>query len=263
MSRCAQADAFLRDQEESWPPEDVEEAQGWRIRASDGGHASAGYRLNSALPPCGLDPTLAGLDAVERSYAARGATPAIQLAMAIGDPASDAVADALKARSYAPIHETTMLDAPIEMARASLAGRAAAGRNAPRVLETRTPLAALEVFWRSGGVGPARLAAMRRADARRSITLIARYGDRLAGAVFIAVGGARAFAHALYVDEAARGNGVGAALIAAGASFGVQRGATLFAASALADNAAAQALFHKAGCVERGAYRYFVRSNEE
>jgi GNAT superfamily N-acetyltransferase len=111
-------------------------------------------------------------------------------------------------------------------------------------------------IWGAGGIGPERLAVMARAPEPRAY-ILGRLGDRAAGAAFVALHGEVAMAHAIEVAASFRRQGLGAALTAAAAAWGVAHGARTFALAVTGKNAAARALYARLGMAE--AHRYHSR----
>ncbi len=253
-ARPSGLDALLDDWDASWPPETVETARGWRLRADPG----AGPRPNSARPESLVQAVDdADLDAVEAFYRARGLPAFVQLSSAptadggLDAPAAEA---ALLRRGYALYAETEMREGAVSRAMAALK------RRGPEPIEVRAPLAALDALWEEGRVGPARRGVMARADPLRSTAFIARDGAELAGAVFASVAGARVFAHALFVREGNRRRGVGAALTAAVAAYGARFGVDRIAAARLRANESAVRAFSACGMTPTLSSAYFKKS---
>lgn len=246
--------------EATWPPEAVSELHGCRIRSAPG----AGSRVNS-IRPLRFDLSDDALAEVEAAATEAAGAPLWALPEALDDardPASE-LASRLTARGYEAFDPCFfMTGAPEAVHAAALERRAArVGESEVAALAMRCPLAAVERIWAMGGVGPERLAVMRRAEGP-SETFIARRGQRLGGVGFVSVDPATgiAYVHALEIVEQARGKGVGPMIMAASAKFAAEHGAEQLAVSARRHNLPALALFEGVGLSRVGGYVYYRRS---
>ncbi len=117
------------------------------------------------------------------------------------------------------------------------------------------PLEAAKAIWDEGGIGPGRLRVMERAAGPKT-AILARSGDRPAGAAFVACHGGVAMLHALEVRESQRRKGVGGHLLRAAANWAAEAGVPVLALVVTAQNIAARALYDRAGMAVVGQYHY-------
>jgi GNAT superfamily N-acetyltransferase len=220
----------------TWPAAETRDQAGWILRRGEGG----GNRVSAATRAAsGADPAVA-----EAAMRAWGQRPLFQIRP--GDRGLDA---ALEARGYARRDATLMLAA----ASADLAARAPDERAIP----CAAPLAYIEEIWAAGGIGPARLAVMRRAPDPK-LWLLGRAEDRPVGAGFVGIADGVAMLHALEVAPAARGKGLGGVMSRAAAAWALRMGAPVFALAVTEANAPARALYARLGLAEAARYHYRV-----
>ena len=117
------------------------------------------------------------------------------------------------------------------------------------------PIATVREIWAGGGIGPARLAVMARAEGPRTAHL-ARVSDRPAGVAFTAVAGAVGVVHAIEVAPALRRRGTGLTLLRHAAWWARGHGARHLALAVTEANAAANALYARAGMSPAPGYHY-------
>lgn len=120
------------------------------------------------------------------------------------------------------------------------------------------PLQIAASIWVEGGIGPARMQVMERASGEKAAVL-ARSGDRPAGAAFVACAGEEAMLHALEVRPHLRRQGVGEVLLRAAANWAAERGATRLSLVVTQRNAAARALYDRLGMAVVGLYHYRMK----
>ncbi len=138
------------------------------------------------------------------------------------------------------------------------AGPAAGLAGAGDVLAHWPPLAAVRALWETAGIGPARQAAMARVRVPKA-ALLARAGDRIGGAAFVAAAGDVAMLHALEVPAALRRRGLARGILAAAAGWALTAGAGTLALAVTEANAPARALYSGVGLAVAGRYHYRVR----
>jgi ribosomal protein S18 acetylase RimI-like enzyme len=117
------------------------------------------------------------------------------------------------------------------------------------------PLETAREVWAEGGIGPARVSVMERVAGPKT-AIMARSGDRPAGAVFVACHGGVAMLHALEVRPGLRRQGAGGHLLRAAANWAAGQGAETLSLVVTERNAAARALYQRAGMAEVGRYHY-------
>ena len=217
----------------TWPPAEVRRLGPWTLRRGEGG----GGRVSAA--------TLDG-PAEDPGRAAAAMREMGQQPLFMVRPGDDALDATLAAQGYKLFNPTAMLAAPL----AALSGAAGTG-----VIRCDGPLASMAEIWRAGGIGPGRLAVMDRAPEPR-VWLLARLGDRPVGCAFVAIHAGTAMLHALQIDPVARRQGVGSAVIGAAAVWGKALGGARLALAVSRANAAACALYARAGMTEIAGYHY-------
>jgi len=124
--------------------------------------------------------------------------------------------------------------------------------------EVWPPLAAQVEIWAEGGVGPARLAIMERADGPKA-SLLGRLDDSPAGTAFVALHQGVAMVHALEVRARFRRRGLGRHMVTAAAFWARDRGAGWLALVVTEANAGARAMYEGMGMRAMGRYHYRVR----
>lgn len=218
--------------EATWPPAAAWPAGPFLLRDGAGG----GKRVSAATVED--DWTIADLDAAIAGMA----DPLFCLRE--GDSALDA---ALAARGWQVVDPVVAYAAPV----AALTGDLPFLTAFPHW----PPLATACEVWDEGGIGPARRAVMERVAGPKTAVL-GRAADRPAGAAFVACHGAEAMLHALEVRPAARRQGTGGHILRAAANWAAEQGATRLSLVVTERNAAARALYERAGMALAGQYHY-------
>lgn len=222
--------------EATWPP-----ARAWALgpfTLRDG--AGGGQRVSAAsvegpFTDAELEAAIAAMaDPLFVVYPGRGP----------GDAALD---QALEARGYRRHDPVVAYAAPV----AALAGELPFLTAFPHW----PPLEAARAVWAEGGIGPARVAVMERAKGPKC-AIMGRAGDRPAGAAFVACHGPQAMLHALEVTPGQRRQGAGGYLLRAAANWAAEQGAETLSLVVTERNAAARALYARAGMAEAGRYHY-------
>ena len=212
----------------------------WTLRRGGGGGNRASSVQPRAARPDDLDAALA---AVVRQAADWGQPAIVQLG-----PEDAALDAALSARGWAVADSNVIYAAPA-------AAFAPPPRDEGLLARVAAPLALLDALWDEGGVGPARRAVMAAVD-RPKTRLIARAGDRPAGACFVAADGSVAVMSALYVSPAHRRQGVGRLAVLGAADWAREQGADTLALAVGGDNAPARALYEGLGFAPVCGYVY-------
>lgn len=220
--------------EATWPPARAYARDGWVFRDGQGG----GQRVSAATAQA-AEPSVAAL---EREQTALG-QPWLAM-IRPGDAALDAVLDAA---GYAQRDPTAVL-----LARAAdLAGD---GRPVA-VYPSWPPLAIQAEIWAEGGLDPARLDVMHRAEGQKT-TFLGRVGDRPVATAYIACAEGVAMLHALEVAPDARREGVGRAVMREAAAWAMNVGAEWLSVLVVRSNAPALGLYRALGMDEVGGYHY-------
>lgn len=228
-------DLLAKVMEATWPPARVWAQGPFLLRDGAGG----GKRVSAAS--CEGPWTGADLDAVE----AEMAEPLFLIRD--GDQLLD---DELDRRGCRVIDPVVAYAAPVAALIAELPSLAAFAH--------WPPLAVTRAIWEEGGIGPARVQVMDRAQGGKT-ALLARQEDRPAGAAFVALHGTEAMLHGLEVREAQRRRGVGEVLLHAAANWAANQGATRLSLVVTVQNAAARALYARLGMQVVGQYHYRMK----
>lgn len=218
--------------EATWPPAAAWPAGPFVLRDGAGG----GKRVSAATAEA--DWTPAELDAAIAAMAAP--------LFCLREGQSDLDA-ALAARGWRVVDPVVAYTAPVSVLTGELPFLAA--------FPHWPPLATTCNVWEEGGIGPARVAVMERVAGPKTAVL-GRTGDRPCGAAFVACHGAEAMLHALEVRPAARRQGTGGHMLRAAANWAAEQGATRLSLVVTERNAAARALYERAGMVLAGQYHY-------
>lgn len=210
--------------------------------SSGGGNRVSAVTLDADagdLDPGDLDQAIAEAEVALRT---RGQAPLFMIRP--GEAALDA---ALEARGYALADPTAIL--------AAQATALAPGSPDPGVIRCARPLAVQRELWCAFGIDEARQAACDRVVNAHSF-LIARVGDRVEAAGFVAQDGPVAMLHALVVAPSARRQGLGGRLTRTAAAWAVSVGAQTLALAVTKGNAPARGLYSRLGMAEATAYHY-------
>lgn len=162
-----------------------------------------------------------------------------------GEAALDAQ---LEARGYVIADPTVLRAASIDVLD---------DREIPRVtvFTIWEPLAIMTEIWSAGGIGPARLAVMARAQDPKT-AIFGRIKDQPAGTAFAAVHDGTVFVHAVEVLPRLRRNGLAAWMMRQAARWGRGHGASQVAILVTRANEGANALYASLGMAEVGGYHY-------
>jgi GNAT superfamily N-acetyltransferase len=232
----------------AWPAAEVSALGGWRLRFTHG----VTRRGNSVWPgaPSGLG-LAAAIDRAEGFYAARGAVPRFQLFPGGEPPALDAT---LEARGFA-------LESPVSVQTAQADALAAVEPGPGLRAEVADGVGA--AWWSIAGersrfaaVPEVHRALLDRIGPRAGFALV-RLGEEPVASALGVAGGALAGVFSMLTLPERRGRGAGRALLAALARWARGRGATRLYLQVERDNAAALALYARAGF--RELYRYHYR----
>nr|WP_281494176.1 GNAT family N-acetyltransferase [Jannaschia sp. S6380] len=118
------------------------------------------------------------------------------------------------------------------------------------------PLAICDALWDAHGNDAARRAPAHRVTGPRTAILL-RFDDRAAGALFVAIHDRLAVCHMVLTLPRFRRRGVGRIGLAHAARWARGHDASHIALPVEANNAAAVALYRRAGLARRGGYRYW------
>lgn len=227
----------------TWPAAEHMTEGPWMLRDGQGG----GKRVSAATAAQPV--TEEDLPAAEAAMRARGQDPLFMIR-----PGEEALDAALQARAYTVLDPTNMYctaitrltDVPL-----------------PRVTAfcIWEPLAIMEEIWAQGGIGPARLAVMARAEEKTGI--LARWNEKPAGAAFAAIHRGICMVHAVEILPAQRRQGVAGWVMRAAAFWAERRGATKIAVLCTQANTAANRLYSSLGFEAAGQYHYRHKPAQE
>ncbi len=237
----------------TWPARRTFRHGPWMMREGAGG----GQRVSAATlaDPCGF--TEADIALAEAGMADLGQEPLFQIRSAgagVTLAAETRLDSALAARGYAIVQPSSVLAGDAEPV---------AALDLPHLSGFSAPWPALAIqreIWVDGGIGPARVAVMDRAAGARS-ALLARAGDRPAGAGFIAGDGAVAMIHAVHVLPEMRRRGAARHMMIAAARWARDHGFETLALAVTRGNVPANALYASLGMRSVGEYHYRVKTD--
>ena len=165
------------------------------------------------------------------------------------DGEEDALAALLSARGYAMGGVSDLLAGPLDPMLADPPPPVSGFPHWP-------PLAICDALWDAHGNDAPRRGPAHRAPNPKAAILL-RLDDRAAGALFVAVRDAIAVSHMVLTLPRFRRRGVGSLGMRHAARWARDHGARHMALPVEANNAAALALYARAGLVRRGGYRYW------
>lgn len=228
-------DRLARLMEATWPAARAWREGGFILRDGDGG----GKRVSAAS--LAADWNDSDLERLEAGLA----EPLLLIR-----PGQEALDAALAARGWGLVDPVVAYAAPVASLMAELPPLAA--------FPHWPPLQIASSIWAEGGIGPARLRVMDRVQLPKS-AILARQGDRPAGAAFVASAGRDAMLHALEVRPHLRRQGAGKTLLQAAANWAKTRGAQDLYLVVTERNLAARALYDRLGMTVVGQYHYRMK----
>lgn len=226
--------------ERTWPAAATHRAGPWLIRDGQGG----GKRVSAATAAAPVTEA----DIAQAEDAMRALHQAPLFMIRAGDEALDALLDA---RGYTIVDPVRVLVMPV----AGLTDKPVPPVTAFAI---REPLAIMAEIWAEGGIGPARLDVMARAENRTGI--LVRWNEKPAGTGFVACDGDIAMVHAVEVKPAQRRQGVAGWIMRAAAFWAQDQGARNMAVLCIEANTAANALYSALGFERAGHYHYRMTS---
>ncbi len=225
----------------TWPAKSSRDVDGWLLREGAGG----GKRVSATSP---LRPD-SDITLAEAEMRRRGQVPLFRLG------AGDAVIDAqLAGQGYRILDPTLIYLAPV----AKLARKP----GPVSLFPLWPPLAIMRDIWATGGIGPARLAVMARAQGAKT-GFVARIDDRAAGVGFCALHGDLAMLHAVEVLPLHRRKGVGALILRGAAHWAQSHGARWLALAVTETNTPARTLYSCIGMEVAARYHYREKTEHE
>ena len=223
--------------EATWPPAKRFRLGPWVIRDGKGG----GKRVSAATAD--LPVTDADIEMAERQMRSTRQTPLFMVA-----EGQDKLDRLLAAQGYQVVDPSLIFSADInDLSLPEIAPLDA--------IPCAQPLSLMEEIWQQGGIGPARLAVMQRAQGPKT-WILGRANDRPAGVAFVAIDGDIAMLHALEVVAQARRAGAGRRIMARAAIWAAENGARHLSVVTTGRNLPAQGLFSGIGMQVVGKYHY-------
>lgn len=220
----------------TWPPAKMFTRGQWQLRAGAGG----GKRVSAATARGAV--SAGDITDAEDAMRDMGQNP---LFMLRGDDGH--LDQALSARGYKVIDPVVVLTAPV----AALTDITVPPVTCFTVWE---PLAIMHEIWAQGGIGPERLAVMRRAKVKTG--LFARCNNKPAGCGFVSVAGRLAMVHAVEVLPDLRRQGVAGWIMRQAAFWARGKGATEMAVLCTRANTGALGLYSSLGFEKAAEYHY-------
>ena len=230
-------DVILDAMEATWPPASTTNLGPWRLRDGKGG----GKRVSATTLEGAFEE--GAILFAEAAMQKRGEALLFQLG-----PDQSALDAALGARGYAIVD-------PVVIYAAKLADLP---QTAPPDMTTFPhwpPLGIAVDLWAEGGIGPARLDVMQRAQGPKC-AILARSGDRAAGVAFVALHGSVAMIHALEITPLLRRNGSARHIMQRAVQWARLNNAMDMGLAVTSANAPARALYASFGMQVVGQYHY-------
>ncbi|HSG36214.1 MAG TPA: GNAT family N-acetyltransferase, partial [Paracoccaceae bacterium] len=227
--------------EATWPPATKVRIGPWDIREGRG----AGSRVSAATPAAPA--TALDLPLAEQEMRNLGQTPLFMIRRG-----EDWLDEMLAAQGYA-------IKDPVSLRLAPVGRLAALPLERAKTFRVWPPLETQKEIWAGGGIGPARLAVMDRADGPKT-TILGRDGNSPAGTVFVAMQDNLAMLHAMEVAAAFRRRGLARKMIAAVGHWAADHGASHVALLVTKANAGANALYASMGFEVVGEYHYRIKT---
>ncbi|WP_300033469.1 GNAT family N-acetyltransferase [uncultured Roseobacter sp.] len=223
----------------TWPAAAVRRAGPWLIREGRGG----GKRVSAATAEAPVGEQ--DLALAEAQMLALGQQPLFMIRA--GEETLDGL---LAARGYAIVDPVSLLVMPV-------AGLTDAPVPPVTAFTIWEPLAIMREIWAAGGIGPARIDVMNRAETKTAVLL--RWNEKPAGTGFVALSGDVAMVHAVEVLAHQRRQGVAAWIMRAAAFWAADQGARHIAVLCTQANGPANALYSALGFAPAGQYHYRMK----
>lgn len=224
----------------TWPAAEMHRLGPWMLRDGQDG----GKRVSAATTDRAV--TEEDLPEAEKAMQAMGQDPLFMIRVG-----QDGLDDMLARRGYKIVDPVNLYFGPLDEMAAEPTPQAA-------VFTIWPPLEIQKDIWHQGGIGPARVAVMERANGTKT-TILGRHGQSPSGTAFVAVTRDIAMVHAVEVLADLRGQGVGRMMTRHAAKWAQARGATHMAVLCTQANQAANALYASLGLKVVGQYHYRTR----
>ncbi len=228
----------------TWPAARFIRHDPWMLRAGEGG----GSRVSAATAEGLIRDS--DIPAAEAGMRELGQDPLFMIRP--GDEALDAM---LEARGYTVADPVIAYSCPVEHLTDIALPQV-------RVLHVWEPLAIMCEIWEAGGIGPARLAVMKRVHGPKT-GLLGRFRDKPGGTGFVAMHQGTAMVHALEILPHQRKQGLGGWMMRGAALWAQAQGADTLSVMCTKANIGANALYSRLGMCVVGEYYYRRAPQEE
>ncbi len=232
-------DQLFEAVEATWPAAATRRVGPWRVRDGQGG----GKRVSAV--------------SAEGDWAVEDIALAEAICMNLGQdklfqlrPEEAELDKALELRGYEVLDPVDLLACSVEHLTAEIHRLAA--------IPCWPPLAMQAEIWAEGGIGPARLDVMTRAEGPKT-ALLGRHDNKGIATAYVACHGPIAMLHALEVAPEARRQGVGHVMMHGAANWAARNGARDLAVLVVKDNKPAQSLYASLGMMPVGQYHYRIK----
>ena len=225
----------------TWPAAAMTADGPWQFRVGDGG----GKRVSATS-------ALGAVTQVDIDRAEQVMTDAGQDRLFMLHPGDTALDQMLAARGYAVVDPVTIYACPTAQLTDTPLPRVS-------VFSIWEPLAMMVEIWDQGGIGPARLRVMERAQGPKT-GFLARYADKPAGTAFAAIHDDIAMVHAVEILPHQRRNGMGQWIMRAAGFWAAEQGAKTVSVMCTKANTGANALYQSLGLKAVGDYHYRLKT---
>ncbi|MEO9516778.1 MAG: GNAT family N-acetyltransferase [Paracoccaceae bacterium] len=225
--------------EATWPPAKTLRTNGFVFRDGAGG----GKRVSATT----VDHVPNDTEIVDAEARMRALEQPALFMVREGENALDAK---LNDAGYVVIDPVQLYAAPVEL----LTSQAIPPVTAFSIWE---PLAIMTEIWAEGGIGPARLKVMERANQKTAV--FCRWKDKPAGVAFAGLHGNVCMVHAVEVLAHQRRQGVAQWIMRQAAFWAQANGAAWMSVLCVHDNLAANTLYKGLGFQPSGAYHYRIK----
>jgi GNAT superfamily N-acetyltransferase len=219
----------------TWPAHKTREIGGWIIREGRGG----GQRVSAASGTGDIGVAEKAMDALGQDH----------LFMIRGDQAE--LDTELAVRGY-------VIKDPVNLLVCDAANLVGGFKPKLEAIFAEFPMPMLAEIWAEGGIGPARLDVMQRANCTKTFVM-GRIDERASAAAFVAASSGICMAHAVEVLARERRRGVAERMMRAAAWWGLRHGAETFCVLTTQANTGAQALYRKLGMETAAQYHYRIK----
>ncbi|TCL01235.1 acetyltransferase (GNAT) family protein [Shimia isoporae] len=229
--------------EATWPPASITRVGPVTIRDGQGG----GKRVSAGTVDGAF--TEADLDAAEAAMLALG-----QYRIFMVREGEDTLDEALEVRGYEIVDPVNVYAAKAEDIATERPPRTAA-------IPGWEPLRIMEEIWAKGGIGPARINVMQRANGPKT-GFVSRWNDQPAGTSFMAMHAGIGMVHAVEILPHQRRQGVGRFLMRRAAFWVLEQGGHTLSVICTQANEGANGLYASLGMTVVGQYHYRQKTKD-